>query len=1048
MTARHAIAIAIVAASLCARVSHAQVTTANLRGTVTSADDGVPIAAVTVTIVDQSTGAVKETTTNDVGEYAFTGLQIGGPYKVTATQEGFKPAEAGALMLSAGKTRDVPLALKIQEEVIEVKGATVTAATSNRTVITSQEIEQLPSISRDPRDLVRRTPEASVEGSDHTMSIGGANNRFNSITVDGIREDDDFGLNSSGYPTRRSPIALSAIQEMTVESAPFDVRYSKFMGGNVNIITKSGTNDLHGELLATYSSDALMGKHIGEQTLLNTKFREERYGATIGGPIVRDRVHFLLSVEGLNAVTPDDAGPAGSNAVNITSKVTQDDLAMAQQIAHDVYGFNAGVPNRALDETDLKIFGKLGVQITNQHRLVLSYQRTAGNQDTSSSSTASILSLSSNWYDEQDTLQTFAAQLFSDWSDKLSTQLVVDGKLVASRPTPLNGNGFMAAQIRTATGGTIVLGPDDFRHTNSLDNDLFHTKLEANYLAGQHLLTAGLEYELLKIDNLFIADTNGGVVYPSLAAFAAMQPMQISYSNSVTLRPSDAAANWGQGTLAGYAQDQFRVTDQLTLQGGLRAETYVTGDRIAFNQNFYNRYNFSNTATLDGRSILMPRVGASYLATDDLNLRAGAGLYSGGSPTVWVSNAYSNDGVRIASAFSNDPMVVNGFDGRNIPQALKDMIAAGNGNVDAIDPNFKIPSMWKVGGGADYAFATAATIKVNYTYSKVREGVNWIDLRRDLGSLPDNTPVGTTPDGRPLYDAGFNTHRGYDMLLTNTTHGSGHVATLSIDKTFPFGLYAVGTYAFEHVLEINPANSSRSVSNYDNVAIIDPQHPSLAVSNYEREHRFTLGLEFSHAIVGELSDAAPWRNMKTTIGVFAEARSGQPYSWGFADATFGSTLSKIFGEEQTFASRDRELFYVPKGDGTDVELNGIDPAAFNKFLKDTGLDKYRGQIAPRNAFTSPWYKRIDMRFAQDLPNPLSTHRARFVIDIQNLGNLIDHNWGRSKLAPFPYAAPAVDLSIDRMTGKYVYSNLRPADPNITDVLASVWRIGLGLMYDF
>ncbi|HSD88800.1 MAG TPA: TonB-dependent receptor [Kofleriaceae bacterium] len=1030
-------------------VATAQVTTANVRGTVTSAEDATPFAGVEVTLVNESTGSFKTTTTNDVGEYAFTGLDVGGPYRVTATLEGFKPSEVKGFSLSAGKTRDVDLQLRLQEEVIEVKGTAVPRNASNKTVITSQEIEQLPSIGRDPRDLVRRTPEASVEGRDHTMSIGGMNTRFNSITVDGIREDDDFGLNTSGYPTRRSPIALSAIQEMTVESAPFDVRYSKFMGGNVNVITKSGTNDIHGALLFTYSSDALLGDKTGEQTLTGVKFRELRAGAALGGPILQDRAHFFVSLEGLSGTSPVSAGPAGSSAVNESSKVTQDDLSMAQQIAHDVYNFDAGVPDRALDETDFKVFAKSDFQVTKEHRLIASYQRTAGDQDTSSGSSDSRLSLSSNWYEQADTLNTLALRLQSDWSDKLSTQVDLNGKLVSSRPTPLNGNGFMAAQIRTASGGTIVLGPDDFRHTNRLDNDLFHVKTEANYLEKKHLLTGGLEYEVLRIDNLFIADTNGGAIYPSLDAFRMMQPTSITYSNSVSGNPEDASAKWASGTLGAYAQDQLKLSDELTLQGGLRLETYTAGDKITVNERFYNRYGFSNAATLSGRSILMPRLGVSYLATEDLNLRAGAGLYSGGSPTVWVSNGYSNDGVRIASAFSNQAAVVGGFDGRNIPQALSDMVKAGDGNVDALDPDFKIPSAWKVGTGGDYGFAQGAMLKFNYTFTKVLEGVLWKDLRRDLSSIPNNTPIGETVDGRPLYDtANFNPRRGYDMLLTNTRRGYGHVASLSLEKSFSFGLFIAGTYAYQHVLEVSPANSSRSVSNYNSVAVSDPQTPDLAISNYQRAHRFTLGLELTRALVAQVSDARPWKDMKTSIGLFAEARSGQPYSWTFGDASFGQTLGKIFGEDATFASKNRELFYVPKGDGSDVILNNIDQAAFDDFLKRTGLDKYRGQIAPRNAFHSPWFKKVDMRIAQDLPNPFTDHRARVVIDIENVGNLLYHKWGRATGVGFPYATPAVDVGIDTPTGKYVYSNLRNPNPDVVDVLASVWRVGIGVMYDF
>ncbi|HEX2691744.1 MAG TPA: hypothetical protein VHN14_34275, partial [Kofleriaceae bacterium] len=211
-------------------------------------------------------------------------------------------------------------------------------------------------------------------------------------------------------------------------------------------------------------------------------------------------------------------------------------------------------------------------------------------------------------------------------------------------------------------------------------------------------------------------------------------------------------------------------------------------------------------------------------------------------------------------------------------------------------------------------------------------------------------------------------------------------------------------------------------------------------------------------------------------------RSGQPFSWSFgatentnaagrSDST-GTKLGKIFGEDTTFSSRNRELLYVPTasevcmGDfgvaspeeckvvlssGGKIGNNtpkSIDIQAFNDFLKRTGLDKYRGQVVPRNAFHSPWFHKIDMRIAQDLPNPLSGHRARFVLDIENLGNLLDHKWGRAQAVPFPFVAPAVDLDYDRVNNKYVYSNLKSYNATRVDILQSVWRVSLGLMYDF
>jgi hypothetical protein len=1025
---------------------------------------------------------------------------------VTATVVGFKSAEETGIFLQSNKTRDVSLGLKLQEEVIEVAGSSITRNTSNRTVITAAEIDSLPSVSRDPRDLVRRNPEVSVEGKDKTLSIGGNNNRFNSVTIDGIRQDDDFGLNTSGYPTRRSPIALSAVQELTVESSPFDVHYGKFLGGNVNIVTKSGTNDFKGSLVGTYSSDALLGNK-SRNDRINVDYKEYRYGATIGGPIIKDKLHFLASAEGLNATTPVDVGPGDSGATNKVGLVSAADMAAVQDIASRIYNFNAGVPAKSLNEGDLKLLGKLDWAIDRQHRASLIYQRTAGNSIQATGSSNTSLPLTSNWYDARDTLNTFSGRLFSDWSDQLSTEVEVNAKLVSSKVPPLNGNGFMQASIRVCgpdnenpdltckagnPGGTVVLGPDEFRHVNTLDNNILHGKAEANYLTGSHLLTAGAEYELLMIKNLFVPGSNGVAQYSNLADFAAMRPNSLRYFNAVSLNPDDAAANWNSTTWTGYVQDQYKLLPELTIQGGLRLEVYQTGDKITRNQNFIDRNGFANTETLNGRKIVMPRLGVSYLATEHLNLRGGVGLYSGGTPSVWVSNNYTNDGVRTASATITsakpaDAAIINGFNGRDVPDGLKALIQQGNGNVDALDPNFKIPSSWKFGTGADYSLdlpglgdiGKNVELKANYTYSKTYHGVNWIDLRRDNAKLANNDtnlPVGRTPDGRALYDAAFNVTRGYDMLLTNTTHGYGHVASVTVQKGFPFGLFVAASYAYQDVHEINPGTSSRSTSNYGLSAVSDPNAPSDAISNYQRKHRFTGAAEYSAALPSYFTDAAPWKDMKTSIGMFVESRSGQPFSWTFgatenAKESNGTKLGKIFGEDTTFSSRNRELFYVPTEAQTcsddaitpDCKVvlprprtdanpmgnpNGITKEQFNAFLDRTGLSQYRGRIAPRNSANSPWFTKIDLRFAQDLPNPLSGHRARVMVDIENVGNLLNQKWGRAESVGFPYVAPAVDLDYDRANNRYVYSNLKSFDQSRVDVLQSVWRVSLGFMYDF
>lgn len=1055
----------------------AQLTTATIRGTVKSADDHGTMAGVEVTLVNESNGVTQTSTTNDDGTFAFPQLQVGGPYHVTATLVGFKSSEEKGIFLQANRTRDVDLELHLQEEVIEVSSSPVPRQTSNRTVVSAAEIQALPSVSRDPRDVVRRNPEVTVEGTTKALSIGGANTRYNSFTIDGIRQDDDFGLNSSGYPTLRSPISLSAIQELTVETSPFDVHYSKFLGGNVNIVTKSGTNDFHGEVFGTYAGSSLLGDKSGSKTL-TVDYRDWRYGATVTGPIVPDKVFFVASVEGLNSRSPISNGPKDSNAANITTQVSSADVARAQQIARDVYNWNAGVAAQSGKETDLKLFGKVDWFIDSKNHAVFEYQRTKGNSiSVGNSQTANRLPLSSDWYNSTQTLDTFSGRVFSNWTDQLSTELEGNVKLVSSKVPPLNGNGFMQATINigatTDPGGQgqIVLGPDASRHANSLSDKVYHGKAEANYLEGVNLITGGVEYEFTKIDNLFVQNANGTAVYANLDAFEAKTPTSILYQNATTNNPNDAAANWGYGTLSAYLQDQIKLTPDLTLTAGLRLDRYETGDHPVRNQVFVNRYGFGNNHTLDGLYLLQPRLGVSWLPVKNLNVRAGGGLYSGGTPGVWMSNNYTNDGVRVYRQQFTNPAQINGFDGYNIPQALKDAVAnaKGNGSVDALDPNFKLPSVWKAGTGADYSldipgageYGRNIEIKGNYTFTKVFHGVNWIDLRRNYvdASLPNNAPVNGahTIDGRPLYPANFTVSRGTDMELTNDDRGYSHVASLQIQKAFPFGLYVSGSYAYTDNQEVNPGTSSVSTSNYGIVAVTDPNHPALADSNSERNHRVTAALEYSHAIVGEFTDAAPWKDMKTSFGLFAESRSGQPYSWTFGGGdSNGNNLARIFGEDTSIASRNRELFYVPTdaqvceapAAGCAVLLKGISRNDFNTFLQRTGLDKYRGRIAPRNGFKGPHYNRVDLRLAQDLPNPFKGHRAQFIVDIENFGNLLSSSWGVSRQVPFPYYTQAVDVAVDRTNNTYIYSGLRSANPTTVDLLNSVWKISIGLMYDF
>lgn len=384
--------------------------------------------------------------------------------------------------------------------------------------------------------------------------------------------------------------------------------------------------------------------------------------------------------------------------------------------------------------------------------------------------------------------------------------------------------------------------------------------------------------------------------------------------------------------------------------------------------------------------------------------------------------------------------------------SITSQLVPGDGNVDALDPNFKIPQSYKFQTGLDYTFDIPAVLDdvmldLNYTYTRTRYGLLWKDLRRNHSAFPNNLPTTYAPDGRPIYDTTptatttgqeFNVSRGYDMLLTNTDKGYGHTASVSLSKRFETGWNIFTSYAWQDVQEVHPGTSSTSTSNYGIVPIqYDPNEPGLDRSIYETKHRLMLSAGYETSF---------FEDLMSSVNLLFERRSGQPYS--FTMGGNRDVLGRMYGESSAFSGRNRMLFYVPKGDGSDVILDNIDEAAFNDFLNKYGLDKYRGEIAPRNAFFSDWIQKIDMRLSQELPGYGDNDKARLVIDIENLPNFLNKKWGQIKQVDFPYMASVVDVSYDAATNRYIYSKLRSTPPDSVRLLESVWKVQLAVYYDF
>ncbi len=1016
---------------------------------------GNPIAGAEVIVTHVPSGTRSVVQTNAAGSFSAAGVRVGGPFKIEAKKDGFETDSIDDVITTLGEAFSVALKLravgeKIEEVVVsglrtrEIKLAVATS-------FDSQQIDDLPTISRDIKEIVRTDPKIFIDPTNaDAISIAGTNNRYNKLTVDGIRQNDDFGLNQNGYPTQRSPISLDAIQGITVRTAPFSVEESNFQGGSINIETRSGTNEFKGSAFYFHNDDSLTGDRSKTRDF-KFDFEEKTFGGRFGGPILRDKLFFFLSYEKLKRTDPAQFGTADSAASIRVPGISQADYDQVVAISRNTYGFDPLDQITAFPENDEKILAKLDWQISDAHRATFTLQKNEGNSLTESSSSLSqrILSTPSNNYNRAGLLDTYSLQFYSNWTDWLTTQVKLGRKEVTTLQEPLAGGDFAEFRVTTSGGGRVNVGPDEFRHANQLSNDFDTLKLKSDMRFGAHTVTAGVELEKLKVFNLFVPRSEGVYIFNSIADFAARRATTFQYRNAPSNDENDGAARFENLTTSFYLQDSWKITDTLTLSGGLRYDRNSSDDKPVLNNAFTTRYGFNNLQTLDGRDLLQPRFAFNWRVLPKTSIRGGVGLFGGGTPTVWVSNSYSNDGVTIVDQSYTRPAMgpltpiqaaaLDNVDGRTIPAAVLAVqpTLRGDGAVNAIAPSFDVASVWKYNLGIDSRvdipyLGDNWRLTGDVVFTDVKDAINYIDARL--------VQVGTAPDGRRIYGTrpGSPTQAGQDFILSNTDRGSQLSISFDAEKSWTTrsGTYDLSVgYGFQDADDVNPGTSTTASSNWDNIATSDPNDLSLAVSNYEIKHRATMQLTWRKPFFGEY---------ETRATLYFERRSGRPYSYTFGRGT------TIFGDPRQ-AARERQLFYVPR-DATDVTVaGGLTYAALDEFIIGTGLDRYRGQIAPRNAFTSPWVSVADLRLSQQLPAFGEGHKFTLTFDIRNFANLLNNKWGQLSQISFPLVQPVVDARI--VNGRYEYRPLagetgpRPLAFSVS-ALPSVWRMQLGLRYEF
>jgi len=1082
--------------ALASSAAYAQETTSTIRGTVMAA--GAPVANATVTVVHKPSGTKSVVTTDSAGAFSASGLRPGGPYTVTVNAAGYGDYSVTDINTVLSQSFELPIQLEQQAAAsapeIVVSASRVRGARNvsfgPATVLTADKISQVASVNRDIRDLMRRDPFANLDTSSSTgrnVSFAGQNPRFNRFTIDGVPITDSFGLNPDALPSRRGPVPLDSIAQFETKVAPYDIREGFFQGGVVNATLKSGTNEFHGTGFYTLSSDKLQGDQskpyigITDPTgkIVIPKYKSRDFGATISGPILKDRLFFMISAERVRASVPVPYGTIETNSGAPVSGLSDATFNQISDIAQSKYGVKAGGILRNNGDKDDRIVGRIDANVTDTQRFSFTGIYTKDSLLTPGTTSNTSLSSLSDDYVKPNRVLAGVAQLNSDWSDTVSTEARALYKDYQSGQTPLLANTAMAT-ICTDSGAmtvgsptsctnnkaSVIVGPQTSSQANILHVKTFEASLVTRFTFGDHRARLLLDGQNSENYNLFVNGARGSYYFDTIDAFRAGQAQTFSYTNAPSGNAEDAAARFTYQTITVGAQDDWKVNSKLSVSYGVRWDVFGGSSRAVDNPFFVQREGFPNNYFINGKSLIQPRIGFDYTPTQRLSFHGGGGIFGGGTPDVYIGNSFSNSGIlpgSITNSVMSDgtggnPAFLNNVNLNSIPAGANAALAASKtASTAALAKNFKVPSQWRATLSGTYR-ANLGPLGDNWNFgadvlfSKVRDAL----FIQDLRNRPISGANALTPDGRQrYYDVTCNTPTttacadpNGDYVLGDTSKGRSWVLVGHFDKAWDFGLSVSGSFTYQDVKDQQAFTSSVASSNYNNGAYLDANGGAYGHSNDEVRYSFKYSVSYDHAF---------FQDYKTRFSLFGETRIGSPYSYTFRDPTSsGANRSSIFG---TVGTNTHYLFYVPTGPNDPLAgyANAATETAIENLINSTSLKKYRGKIAPRNAFNSKWFTKLDLHVEQEIPTFVGRSRITVFADIENFLNLLDHNWGQQLRSNFPYNKVVADVSCVKVgansCGKYMYSN-PTSSANLADQFintspgASLYSIRVGARFTF
>lgn len=1026
-------------ALLCATIAVAQITTASLRGEVKNQSNENLIGA-TVVLSHPLTGREYATLADRNGRYSIHGVRPSEGYVLEVSYVGYHSEQRADLTLRVGEVREENFALREStdmEAVVVMAEQLRSGEVSGR--FDESVISQMPTVSRSLYDVVRLMPQAIVNKGGG-MSYGGVANRYNTFMVNGVANNDMYGLSSSGTNgglSNANPIALDAIEQIEVAVTSYDVRMSGFGGGAINAVTKSGTNEFTGSAYTYYNNQDFYGTTAGRDVADRRKLQEQTtqiYGVTLGGAAVKNKLFFFLSGE-YNLESSPSSYYFGYDGVAL-------DAAELDRISNRykvLTGYDGGgVGRRDVDRRSGSLLASLDWQINSRNRLSASYSYLDARAEEYANSLTSF-TFNGSGYANYSTAHHLALSLESRLSEHLHNTLRVGFSRVGDGRKPDVGGDLPSVIIRNAgtTGGVAInIGNNRYAGVNALTQNVLTLTDDLIIERGAHSLTVGMHHELYNIHNQYLANAYGTYTYNTIEDFE--RDLASVYEYNYTDPAVTGTTTWGPrfraAELGFYLQDRWSMGGGVQLTYGLRATLPLIFNSPTANDEFNagdiaQKNNIRIGDVPRSQLLLSPRVGVSWAhdyASGRLTIDGGVGVFTGQVPFVWIVNNYSNTGVE-----QKGLRLVAKSDGGQIVEPAANFSVKPSPTtqsnttfmLNAMDSKFRYPQNLKANVAAGFTTHDGWTLRAEALYTKTLQNAVFHNLAVESTGGEVYAVQGVKASATPAYRRATTDYSAV-YYLDNTSRGYSYSISGSVAKLFDWGLSLMASYIFGHSYAVCDVPSTSSSSNWTRTYALDLNDAPLSLSAYDVPHKVSIAASYSKRY-------APL--MEVNASLVYQMTSGQRYSLCFGEAV-------DFNGDGAFGST---LMYIP----TEAEMASMQfadeasGAAWNNYIEsDSYLSSHRGSFAERNAMQSPAEHRIDLHLSHGFYfSRESKRRLELSLDVMNFGNLICRHWGAYynisgwRMQPVTITSMKDGAPVYRFTG----GELSPAD------LQSRWHMQIG-----